>query len=111
MIYTKTEKEQFEQSKTQFKEYYIKLLERMLRTFDEKAKKRDVGSPIHHRQSPQGMLAIAQAKCRRTDALLSLAGWENDSALLDAMIEECVDGSNYLLYIAALCSMLLAEEV
>jgi len=107
MIYLRREKEEFERTKNRFEEEYCALLQRMHDIFKEKGKTRDVGSPLHHRQSPAGMLAIAQAKCRRTEALLSLDDW-GASQLAD-IIEECVDAANYLLYIAALCRMLRVE--
>lgn len=109
MIYLQREKAEFEKTKKEFTEEYTVLLERMFDTFKEKGKTRDTGSPLHHRQSPVGMLSIAQAKCRRTEALLSFEGWELSEKHLADIIEECVDAANYVLYIAVLCQMLRLE--
>ncbi len=110
MIYLQSELDQFAATKELFREHYEALLESMFQTFVEKGKQRDTGSPIHHRQHPLGMLAIVQAKCRRVDALLARAGWKASLKVLSLIIEECVDAANYLLYIAALCRMLIAER-
>jgi hypothetical protein len=109
MIYLQHEEAEFTKTKEVFEDAYRALLEKMFNTFKEKGKTRDVGSPLHHRQSPTGMLSIAQAKCRRTESILSMDGWELNSKRLADIIEECVDASNYLLYIAALCRMLEKE--
>ena len=109
-IYLKREQEEFRKTKEAFEEKYEALLERMYATFKRKGAARDVGAPFHHRQPPQGSLAIAQAKFRRVESLLSIPDWEKRSDSLADIQEECVDASNYLLFIAALCSM-LQEEV
>ena len=110
MIYLQREKEEFAKTKEEFEEAYRGLLEIMFATFKEKGRTRDTGSPLHHRQSPEGMLSIAQAKGRRIESLLSSERWELTGRHLADVIEECVDASNYLLYIAALCRMLRVEE-
>lgn len=110
MIYLRRETEEFTKTKAEFEEAYTALLERMFNIFKEKGKTRDVGSPLHHRQSPVGCLSITQAKGRRIEALLSLEEWEQNDKLLAAVIEECVDAANYVLYIAALCQMLQEES-
>lgn len=110
MIYLKGEKEAFELVKAEFEGEYTALLERMYSTFRKKGDTRDTGSPIHHRQSPISMLSIAQAKCRRIESILSRPGWEERRTSLEAVIEECVDVANYVLYLAALCSLLAKEE-
>lgn len=109
MIFLEKEKVAFTETKAEFTAAYTTLLERMFDTFKEKGKTRDVGSPLHHRQSPFGMLSIAQAKCRRVESILSRPEWEAHPTLLKDITEECVDAANYVLYIAALCS-LLGEE-
>lgn len=109
MIYLKREESEFTLTKRQFEDAYATLLERMFNTFKEKGKTRDTGSPLHHRQSPEGMLSIAQAKCRRIESILSADLWELNGKRLADIIEECVDASNYLLYIATLCRMLEKE--
>jgi len=108
MIYTKKEQEQFKLTKARFAKLFTGLLETMLATYERKGQKRDVGSPIHHRQSPSTMLAIAQAKTRRIESILSQPAWEREKSMREAVIEECVDAANYMLYIGALC--LLLEE-
>lgn len=110
MIYLQREKEEFTRTKNKFEEQYCALLQRMHDVFQEKGRTRDVGSPLHHRQSPVGCLSIAQAKGRRIEALLSLKGWELSDKLLADVTEECVDAANYVLYIAALCEMLQKES-
>lgn len=109
MIYLRRETEEFTKTKAVFADAYMALLEKMFDTFTEKGKTRDVGSPLHHRQSPVSCLSITQAKGRRIEALLSLEGWERNDKRLADVIEECVDAANYVLYIAALCRMLQKE--
>ena len=110
MIYLKSEEVAFAETKAEFAAAYTTLLERMFNTFEEKGKTRDICSPLNHRQSPFGMLSIAQAKCRRIEALLSRPEWEDHSITLKDITEECVDVANYVLYLAALCSLLGEEE-
>lgn len=109
MIYLQRELEEFARTKEEFEEKYTELLQIMHDTFKEKGKTRDIGSPLHHRQSPIGMLSLAQAKCRRIQALLSLGERPWTGKHLADIIEECVDSANYVLYIAALCRMLRVE--
>jgi len=110
MIYLKAEREQFERTKKAFADAFKGILEGMWKTFEGKAKVRDVGSPIHHRQSPQEQVGMAKAKCRRLESIMSEDGWEDDPKALALVIEECGDAANYLTFVAALCSLLLAEE-
>lgn len=110
MIYLQSEERAFKETRTSFEGAFRFVLEEMFRTFQAKAKVRDVGSPIHHRQSPQQQLAIAQAKCRRLESIMAVAGWERDDKALGLIMEECGDAANYLTFIAALCSMLVEES-
>jgi len=110
VIYLRKEIEAFTQTKHEFEEAYVSLLERALNIYQANAATRDVGSPIHHRQSPMSMLSLAQAKCRRIEARISDNNWERNKATIPLVIEECVDVTNYVLYIAALCLLLLQEE-
>ena len=110
MIYLKSELAQFEDTKRDFTNAFRKVLEEMFRVFNAKAKVRDVGSPIHHRYAPRRNLEVAQAKGRRIESLTSVQGWERDHEALALTLEECYDAANYLMFIAALCSMLQAEE-
>lgn len=109
MIYLQREQAEFEKTKEEFEEKYTGLLQMMHDVFREKGRTRDTGSPLHHRQSPVGMLSIAQAKCRRIEALLSSEEQPWTGRHLADIIEECIDAANYLLYIAALCRMLRVE--
>ena len=109
MIYLRREEAEFIKTKKEFEEGYTALLERMFSIFQEKGKTRDVGSPLHHRQSPVGCLTIAQAKCRRVESILSFDSWELNEKLLADLVEECVDTANYALYIATLAKMLQEE--
>lgn len=102
MKYLNYEARQFEVTKEAFRERYVTLLNYMQKVFLAKGVTRDVNSPIHHRQSPQSMLALAQAKGRRVERLL-------ETEQYPAVIEECVDIANYVLFIAALYKMLEAE--
>lgn len=110
MVYLQSEKEAFEQVKEEFKYSYLALLGVMRDTFEAKGDIRDTGSPIHHRQPPNSMLSIAQAKCRRIEAIISRPGWEERQTSLEDVIEECVDVANYVLYLASLCSLLEKEQ-
>ena len=110
MIYLQSEIAAFEQVKAEFADEYTALLERMYSTFRKKGDTRDTGSPIHHRQSPESMLSIAQAKCRRIESILSRPEWEERRTSLEDVIEECVDVANYVLYLASVCSLLKEEQ-
>lgn len=109
MIYLQSEERLFKQTRTTFEGAFRFILESMFRTFTEKGKVRDTGSPIHHRQSPHQQLGIAQAKCRRIESIMSDADWEGDPKALELLMEETCDAANYLGFIGALCSMLLEE--
>lgn len=111
MIYTKRELEEFERTKAAFEKAYEAALERIYHIFKKKGETRDVGAPIHHRLSPTQMLSEAQAKCRRIEAILSRPErWETDPALVAKVAEESGDIANYMAFLAALCSLLSAEE-
>ena len=110
MIYLEREKADFEKTKTEFEEQYCILLQRMFDTFKAKGETRDIGAPIHHRMSPATMVALAQAKMRRIETLISAADWKEDDNLRNKVVEECGDVANYVLYIAALCKMLQKEN-
>lgn len=109
MIYLQREETEFTKTKKEFEEQFYALLERMLSTFKAKGETRDTGSPIHHRMSPATMIALAQAKMRRIETIISTVDWENDINLRSKVIEECGDVANYNLFVAALC-LLLAKE-
>lgn len=109
MIYLKREQTEFTKTKAEFRAAYVEVLEDMLRTFEKKGATRDVGSPIHHRQSPLSMLSIAQAKCRRIESILSTLGWAENPALLAQVRTESLDIANYTVFLASLCSMLGKE--
>lgn len=109
MIYLDSENQQFTKTKQQFEMAYIAHLERMLEVYRERGKTRDIGSPIHHRQPPEYMLGVIQAKSRRVDSFFSIEDWQSNGDVLDDVIEECIDQANYAVYIASLCSLLLKE--
>ena len=109
MIYLKSELAQFQETKDTFAQAFRDALGSMWDTFQAKAKTRDVGSPLHHRYAPRRNLEVAQAKARRIESLTSVQGWERDPEALAAVLEECYDAANYLMFIAALCLMLQAE--
>lgn len=110
MIYLQKEREAFAETLEEFEATYIKLLENLLEVYRHKAATRDAATPIHHRMSPQTMLALAQAKTRRVETLLSSSGTFEEAGRLVKVIEECGDIANYCLYISALCSMLKREK-
>ena len=109
MIYTRSENREFRDTKTAFTGAYRFILEEMFRTYKAKGESRDVGSPIHHRQSPQHQMAMARMKGWRIESAMSVDGWEGDAKTLEMIMEECGDAANFLVFVAALCSMLLAE--
>jgi len=82
----------------------------MLKTYRAKGESRDVGSPIHHRMSPEQILGLVQAKARRLDSTMSRPGWEREATELEKLIEESGDIATYASYISALCLMLLKEN-
>lgn len=110
MIYTSKEKEMFQKVKLEFTNAYKELLDKMYRVYVERGKQRDIGSPLHHRQGPATLLAYAGTKVRRVETMLSFNGWETDIEMLEGLMEEAVDGANYLLYLASLCALLLDEK-
>ena len=109
MIYLQNEKAQFAETKVKFDAAYNYLLQEMFNVYEAKGKTRDTQTPIHHRMAPVTMIALAQAKLRRVETIVSQPNWENDKTLCDKVIEECGDVANYSLYVAALCLMLLKE--
>lgn len=109
MIYLEREQAEFTKTKAEFQDTYLGLTNEMYRVFKEKGATRDTGAPIHHRMSPASMVALAQAKMRRIETLTSTVGWEDNSDLLDKVVEECCDVANYNLFVAALCKMLQKE--
>jgi len=98
MRYLPSERKQMQIVQQRAKAVYNWLLTEMKDIFENKAKVRDVSTPIHHRQSPETMLALAMGKCRRLESLLKTARYEE-------MIEECVDVANYVLFIASLARL------
>lgn len=110
MIYLQKEREAFAETLEEFEAAYIKLLEYLLEVYQHKGATRDTETPIHHRMSPQTMLALAQAKTRRVETLLSRQDTFEGTDRLDKVVEECVDIANYCLFIATFCSMLTKEK-
>lgn len=111
MIFLEREHEEFARTKEKFREAFETLLENAKTVVAVKGISRDRGSPVHHRMNPMTMLALAQAKGRRIEALMTDGRiWWRDQSQLDKIIEECSDASNYLLFIAALCTMLEEEN-
>lgn len=102
MRYLQQEKELFEHLKRQFCFIYSDQLRQMEAVFVDRGADRDGMTPIHHRQSPEGMLALAQAKCRRIERALATDNY-------DVIIEECTDVANYALFIATLATMIKEE--
>lgn len=110
MIYLKREEAAFALTKKEFEDAYDTLLNRMFETFKTKGATRDTGAPIHHRMSPATMIALAQAKMRRIETIISTANWEKDKNLLNKVVEECGDVANYNLFVAALCLLLRGKK-
>jgi hypothetical protein len=109
MIYLQREERLFAGIKEEFIEALKKGLKEIVRTFEEKAAVRDTGSPVHHRQSPEHQVAMAQAKCRRIESIIGEQDWEKDRGRLAMVREECGDAALYLMFISALCSLLEEE--
>ena len=109
MIYLGSEKAEFSRTKAEFNGAYKHLLQEMYNVYEAKGETRDTQTPIHHRMAPVTMIALAQAKLRRVETIVSQPDWENDKTLCEKVIEECGDVANYSLYVAALCLMLLKE--
>ena len=109
MIYLDREIVEFARTKAEFQDAYLSLTNEMYTTFKTKGATRDTGAPIHHRISPASMVALAQAKMRRIETIISAADWKDDNDLHNKIVEECCDVANYSLFIAALCLMLQEE--
>jgi len=96
--YLLSEVKAFQVIQQRAKAAYVWMLTEMRDVFENKAEIRDVSTPIHHRQSPETMLALAAGKCRRIEVLLETDRYEG-------LIEECVDVANYVLFIASLARL------
>lgn len=69
----------------------------------------DVGSPIHHRMTPEGMLHEVAKKAGRIQATQNDPMWATNPEALRRTVEEVVDIVNYSLFLGALCSMKLDD--
>ena len=90
---------------------YERMVTKQTEIMYERGKDRDNESPIYFRRSPEMNLGVAQSKVYRIEALLTQMSVHSPApALLKKIVEECLDASNYLLFIAVLCSIVLDEE-
>ena len=110
MLYPKSVRERFLKEHEQFKMAYRAVLNRMGAIMRERGSIRDVNSPIYYRRDPGECLGLARNKLLRVDSLLTkLDPVDPDPKLLEEIVEECVDSSNYASFIAALCLIILDE--
>ncbi len=105
MIYLQRERDEFELTKQQFRIKCQEIRTMMAKVDAERGEVRDMNSPLHHRQPPQGMLALAKSKCSRLDRLLDISHPD-----IPQIVEECVDIANYAVFIAALYLMIMEEQ-
>jgi len=109
MTYLKRELEEFARTREEFTAAYTRTLQSMHRIFVERGAVRDETTPVHHRMAPTDQLGVVKAKISRLKSYLAQPAWERDAGLVGEVLEEALDAANYLVYIAALCSMLLEE--
>lgn len=97
----------FEQIQDEFAREYRNIIEEMVDTYERRAETYEVqtGQPMHHRLQPEDKAHEMATKARRVKALISHENWWEEVSALEDIIEECVDGANYFLYLAALCRM------
>jgi hypothetical protein len=94
-----------------FNEAYLEILEKMRSIMVERGKVRDTSTPIYYRRDPSECTGLAKNKILRANSQLEELDHENpEPRLLEGIIEECVDASNYLIFVAALCSRILEEQ-
>lgn len=92
---------------TDFHEAYASIIEEMQDVYDMKATsyERRTGRPLHHRLQPHALAHEQATKARRVASLIDRSNWWHHPRRLEGIIEECIDGANYFLYLAALCRM------
>lgn len=111
MLATRKTKIRLREEQEAFRHEYYELLEVMKVIMEERGKVRDVSTPIYYRRSAHDCLGMAKHKALRIESLLSKLDLEDPQPkCLDDIVEECVDASNYLLFIAALCQLIRGEE-
>lgn len=111
MLFPKDVREQMERSQENFTASYLSILQKMQHVMEERGSVRDTDTPIYVRRSVGEQLGIAHGKFYRVQSCLdSLNHKAPRLDLLRKVIEECIDIANYVIFIAALCRLVLEQE-
>ena len=111
MLFPKKMRTLLTQEHKRFNRIYVGMLDKQKQVMLERGADRDNETPIYIRRSPGENYGVASSKMLRIRSLLSnLDRNRPQASVLKKLIEECIDVCNYLLFIAALCSMVLEDE-
>lgn len=111
MLMPKETRDRLEVEKVEFAQHFQKVLDLMGKVMNTRGKKRDSDTPLFYRRTPEGNLSMAEGKIRRARTILGAIDTEDpDFNLLGDLLEETMDGANYLAFVAALCSLMMEEE-
>ncbi len=105
MLYLEVEKKLFKKVKDSFSAEIQNLEGEARSRRTSRGMSVDIGSPIHHRMTPEGMLHEVAKKAGRIQATQNDPMWATNPEALRRTIEEVVDIVNYSLFLGALCSM------
>jgi hypothetical protein len=111
MLLPKSTKKRLRKEKNTFADSFRSVLSKMALIMVERGSKRDSDTPVFYRRTAEGNLSMAEGKIRRARTILGAIDRDDPSKeLLEDLLEEVVDGANYLSFVAALCVYLLHEE-
>ncbi len=110
MIYLKSEQAMFEKVKTLFRAQCAIMTARAATRDAERGKSADLGSPIHHRMSPEGMAHEITKKGERVQRKQSVEDWTENLVILDEIVDDCMDVINYATFLGALCLMVKEDR-
>lgn len=110
MLLPKATKQRLADEKADYSICFDKVLKLMARVMEERGDKRDADTPVFYRRTPEGNLSMAEGKIRRARTILGAIETDDPTkALLEDLLEEAMDGANYLAFVAALCVYMIDE--
>lgn len=115
-----------EQEQHEFGQAFEAVLDEMRAVMRKRGEIRDVNTPVYYRRSPEECLGLAKNKTLRAGSsvtklrsgltFLAMTASPSEVRLqtleishLEDIIEETVDAANYLIFVAALCKIMLVE--
>ncbi len=111
MLLPRNVRELMHAEQERFVRVYKEVLRDMNKIMTERGKDRDNETPIYVRRPPESNRSLAEGKLLRVQSLLSKLDTEDpDLPDLRKIVEECIDISNYAIFIAVTCTIVLNEE-